>query len=50
MEFEAWLVMEGYQRTDSLVMVLTDELRGTPKPYEIGLGSCSHYEDWCYHW
>ena len=36
-EFEAWLVMEGYQRTDSLVMVLTEELRGTPKPYEIGL-------------
>ena len=25
-EFEAWLVMEGYQRTDSLVMVLTEEL------------------------
>ena len=38
-EFEAWLVMEGYQRTDSLVMVLTEELHGTPKPYEIGLGS-----------
>ena len=36
-EFEAWLVMEGYQRTDSLVMVLTEELRGTPRPYEIGL-------------
>ena len=32
-EFEAWLVMEGYQRTDSLVMVLTDELRGTPIPH-----------------
>ena len=29
--------MEGYQRTDSLVMVLTDELRGKPKPYKIGL-------------
>ena len=36
-EFEAWLLMEGYQRTDSLVMVLTDELRGAPKPHEIGL-------------
>ena len=36
-EFEAWLLMEGYQRTDSLVMVLTDDLRGTPKPYEIRL-------------
>ena len=36
-EFEAWLVMEGYQRSDSLVMVLTEELRGTPRPYEIGL-------------
>ena len=36
-EFEAWLVMEGYQRTDSLVMVLTEELRGTAKPYEIDL-------------
>ena len=36
-EFEAWLLMEGYQRTDSLVMVLTDELLGTPKPYEIRL-------------
>ena len=36
-EFEAWLLMEGYQRTDSLVMVLTDELRGTPKPHEIHL-------------
>ena len=36
-EFEAWLVMEGYQRTDSLVMVLTDELHGTAKPYEIDL-------------
>ena len=36
-EFEAWLVMEGYQRTDSLVMVLTEELRGTPKPHEIAL-------------
>ena len=36
-EFEAWLVMEGYQRSDSLVMVLTEELRGTPKPHEIGL-------------
>ena len=34
-EFEAWLLMEGYQRTDSLVMVLTEELRGAPKPYEI---------------
>ena len=36
-EFEAWLLMEGYQRSDSLVMVLTDELLGTPKPYEIRL-------------
>ena len=36
-EFEAWLLMEGYQRTDSLVMVLTDDLRGTPKPYQIRL-------------
>ena len=36
-EFEAWLDMEGYQRSDSLVMVLTEELRGTPRPYEIGL-------------
>ena len=36
-EFEAWLLMEGYQRTDSLVMVLTDDLRGAPKPYEIRL-------------
>lgn len=36
-EFEAWLLMEGYQRTDSLVMVLTDELRGTPKPHKIRL-------------
>ena len=36
-EFEAWLVMEGYQRTDSLVMVLTDELRGTPIPHKINL-------------
>ncbi len=36
-EFEAWLLMEGYQRTDSLVMVLTDELRGAPKPHEIRL-------------
>ena len=36
-EFEAWLLMESYQRTDSLVMVLTDDLRGTPKPYEIRL-------------
>ena len=36
-EFEAWLLMEGYQRTDSLVMVLTGDLRGTPKPYEIRL-------------
>ena len=36
-EFEAWLLMEGYQRTDSLVMVLTEELRGAPKPYEIDL-------------
>ena len=36
-EFEAWLVMDGYQRTDSLVMVLTEELRGRPKPHEIGL-------------
>ena len=26
-EFEAWLLMEGYHRSDSLVMVLTDELR-----------------------
>ena len=29
--------MEGYQRTDSLVMVLTDELRGAPKSHEIRL-------------
>ena len=29
-EFEAWLLMEGYQRSDSLVMVLTGELRCTP--------------------
>ncbi len=36
-EFEAWLLMEGYQRSDSLVMVLTDDLRGTPKPYKIHL-------------
>lgn len=36
-EFEAWLLMEGYQRSDSLVMVLTDELRGAPKPHEIRL-------------
>ena len=36
-EFEAWLLMEGYQRSDSLVMVLTDDLRGTPKPCEIRL-------------
>ncbi len=36
-EFEAWLLMEGYQRSDSLVMVLTDELLGTPKPYKIRL-------------
>ena len=36
-EFEAWLLMEGYQRSDSLVMVLTDDLRDTPKPYEIRL-------------
>ena len=36
-EFEAWLVMEGYQRTDSLVMVLTDELHGTPKSHKIVL-------------
>ena len=36
-EFEAWLVMEGYQRTDSLVMVLTEELRGTPKSHKIAL-------------
>ena len=36
-EFEAWLLMEGYQRTDSLVMVLTEELSGTPKPHEIRL-------------
>ena len=34
-EFEAWLLMEGYQRSDSLVMVLTGELRGTPMPHEI---------------
>ena len=36
-EFEAWLLMEGYQRSDSLVMVLTDELRGVPKPHAIRL-------------
>ena len=36
-EFEAWLLMEGYQRTDSLVMVLTEELRGTPEPHGISL-------------
>ncbi|MYB50081.1 MAG: GNAT family N-acetyltransferase [Dehalococcoidia bacterium] len=36
-EFEAWLLMEGYQRSDSLVMVLTGELRGTPMPHEIRL-------------
>ena len=36
-EFEAWLLMEGYQRTDSLVMVLTNDLRGAPKPHEIRL-------------
>ncbi len=36
-EFEAWLLMEGYQRTDSLVMVLTEELCGTLKPHEIRL-------------
>ena len=36
-EFEAWLLMQGYQRSDSLVMVLTDELRGTPKPHDIRL-------------
>ena len=36
-EFEAWLVMSGYQRTDSLVMVLTEELRGRPKHHEISL-------------
>ena len=36
-EFEAWLLMEGYQRTDSLVMVLTDDLHGTEKPYVIRL-------------
>ena len=36
-EFEAWLLMEGYQRSDSLVMVLTGELRGTPKPHQIRL-------------
>lgn len=36
-EFEAWLLMEGYQRTDSLVMVLTDDLRTAPKPHEIRL-------------
>ena len=36
-EFEAWLVMEGYQRTDSLVMALTEELRGTPKSHKIVL-------------
>ena len=36
-EFEAWLLMEGYQRSDFLVMVLTDELRGAPKPHEIRL-------------
>lgn len=36
-EFEAWLLMEGYQRSDSLVMVLTDDPRGTPKPHEIRL-------------
>lgn len=36
-EFEAWLLMEGYQRSDSLVMVLTGELRGTPEPHKISL-------------
>ena len=36
-EFEAWLLMEGYQRSDSLVMVLTDDLHGTPKPHDIRL-------------
>jgi GNAT superfamily N-acetyltransferase len=36
-QFEAWLLMEGYQRSDSLVMVLTGELRGTPMPHEIRL-------------
>ena len=36
-EFEAWLLMKGYQRSDSLVMVLTGELRGTPMPHEIRL-------------
>ena len=43
-EFEAWLLMEGYQRTDSLVMVLTGDLRGTPKPYEIRLAETD--ADW----
>ncbi len=36
-EFEAWLLMEGYQRADYLVVALTDELRGAPKPHEIRL-------------
>ena len=36
-EFEAWLLMEGYQRSDFLVMVLTDDLHGAPKPHEIRL-------------
>lgn len=36
-EFEAWLLMEGYQRSDSLVMVLTDDLHGTSKPHKISL-------------
>ena len=36
-EFEAWLLMEGYKRSDSLVMVLTEEIRGTPKSHEIRL-------------
>ena len=43
-EFEAWLLMEGYHRSDSLVMVLTDELRSTPKPHEIRLVQTD--DDW----
>jgi GNAT superfamily N-acetyltransferase len=34
-EFEAWLVLEGYERTDELVMLLTGDLLGIPNPYEI---------------
>ena len=33
-EFEARLVLQGYERTDSLVMVLTSDLLGVTKPYE----------------